>query len=144
MKIIVLVGISGSGKSTFASTTVRHNPERYVTLSRDKVRELIYGYTESDVHEYYGRNDFNYMERQVSDTLDVLISFWLKKGKDVIVDNTHLKRKYIEEYDKFGVDVETIFFGVDLDVAIERDSKRVRRVGEDVIRRQFKQCGSLL
>lgn len=29
-KLIILSGISGSGKSTFASTTVRHNPNRMV------------------------------------------------------------------------------------------------------------------
>ena len=138
-KLIILCGISGSGKSTFASTTVRHNPEMYICIGRDKIRELLYGYTEETVCEYYSRNDFNYLESQVTATQNNLINFWLKKDKTVIVDNTHLKQSYINYYDKFGVEVRVIYFDVLLKEALTRDMGRNRKVGEDIINRQYSQ-----
>jgi predicted kinase len=77
-KLILLCGISNSGKSTFASTTVQHNPDRYICVNRDKIRELLYGYTEQNIKEYYFRSDFNRLEERVSDVEESLIyiSFW--------------------------------------------------------------------
>jgi predicted kinase len=138
-KIILLCGISGSGKSTFASTTVRHNPERYISVNRDKLREGFYGYTEETVNEYYHRNDLNYLENQITAVQDNLIEFWLKRGKDVIIDNTNLKSSYIKHFDKFGVDTEVMFFDVTLKEALTRNIGRKRQVDEDVIKKQYEQ-----
>lgn len=138
-KIIILSGISGSGKSSFASTTVRHNPERYIVVNRDKLREAHYGYLEDTISEYYHRNDLNYLENQITAVQDNLIEFWLKKGKDVIIDNTNLKSSYIKHFDKFGVDTEVMFFDVTLKEALTRNMGRRRQVDEDVIKRQYEQ-----
>lgn len=138
-KIILLCGISGSGKSSFASTTVQHNPERYVIVQRDKLRELCYGYTEENVSEYYSRNDFNYLENQITSIQDRLITIWLKKGKDVIVDNTNLKLKYHKDFEKFSVPVEIVYFDVLLKEALTRNMSRKRKVSEDVIIKQYEQ-----
>lgn len=138
-KILVLSGISNSGKSSFTATTVQHNPERYVSVNRDKIRELLYGYTEETVNEYYGRSDFNYLENQVTAVQDNLINFWLKRGKDVIVDNTNLRLKYINEFSKFGVPIEVKFFDITLKEALTRNMGRKRKVDEKVIERQYGQ-----
>lgn len=136
-KIIILSGISG--KSSFASTTVRHNPERYVVIGRDKLREGHYGYLEDTISEYYHRNDLNYLENQITAVQDNLIEFWLKKGKDVIIDNTNLKSSYIKHFDKFGVETEVMFFDVTLKEALTRNMGRKRQVDEDVIIKQYEQ-----
>lgn len=136
-KLIVLVGISGAGKSTFASTTVRYNPDRYITVNRDKIRELLFGYTEETVHEYYGRSDFNRLEKQVTLYEDTLIHEGLMQDKTVIVDSTNLKHEYLKRFEYWNVPVEYMYFDVSIKDAIERDSKRVRKVGEEVIRRQY-------
>lgn len=138
-KLIILCGISGAGKSSFASTVVRHKPEKYICIGRDKVRELLYAYTEETVSKYYNRTDFNYLESQVTATQDKLIDFWLKKDKTVIVDNTHLKQSYIKDYNKFGVEVEVIYFDVLLKEALTRDMCRNRKVGEEIITKQYSQ-----
>lgn len=142
-KLIILVGISGSGKSTFSSTTVRHNPERYVIVNRDKIRELLFGYTEETIHEYYSRNDLSKLEKQVTAYEDILIKQGLSTGKDVIVDATHLKAEYIDKFKFFNIHTEIKFFDIDLKEAIERDSKRIRKVGENVIKRQYDQYNHL-
>ena len=141
--ILLLSGISGSGKSSFAKKVMDNNPTQYVIVNRDKIRELLFGYTEKTIVEHYTRDNFNDLESQVTATQDLLISFWLKNGKTVIVDNTNLRQKYIKEFDKFGVPVEVKFFDVTLKEAITRDMGRVRQVGEEIITKQYSQYLSL-
>ena len=143
-KLKILIGCSGAGKSTYAKEQFKKNPTETIIIGRDKIRELLYGYIEETVCEYYSRNDFNYLESQVTATQDNLINFWLKKEKTVIVDNTHLKQSYINDYDKFGVEVEIIYFDVLLKEALTRDMCRNRKVGEDIINRQYSQYINLL
>lgn len=136
-KIIILSGISNSGKSTFAATTVQYNPEKYIIVNRDKCRELCYGYTEETVKEYYLRSDFNYLENQITAVQDNLINFWLKRGKDVIIDNTNLKLSYIKYFDKFEVETEVIYFDITFKEALTRNMGRNRKVDEEIIRKQY-------
>lgn len=142
-KILILCGISGSGKSTFASTTVRHNTERYVVVNRDKLREAHYGYLEDTISEYYTRNDFNYLENQITAVQDNLIDFWLKRGKDVIIDATNLKTSYQKAFEKFNVPTEVIYFDVTLKEALTRNMGRKRKVDESVIEKQYQQYCNL-
>lgn len=136
-KIIITIGISGSGKSTFASTTVQHNPERYINVERDKIRNLLFGYTDETISEYYNRPDLNKLEKEVTRYEDLMIKEGLSQNKTVIVSNTHLTTKYINKYKFYNVETELMFFDVELNTALERNSKRVRRVGEDIIRKQW-------
>ena len=49
--IEVLVGISGSGKSSYAHEQWMIDPN-VVIVNRDKIRELLYGFTESRLRGY--------------------------------------------------------------------------------------------
>lgn len=136
-KIIVTVGISNSGKSTFASTTVQHNPDKYVVINRDKIRELLFSYTEETVSEYYHRPDFNKLEKQVTKYEDVLINEALCEGKIPIVDATHLETKYLERFKFWNVPVEVKWFDVTLKEALTRNMSRQRKVDESIIQKQY-------
>ena len=52
-KLMVLVGISGCGKSTFAKRQYESDPKNHLIVNRDKIRELLFGYTESTINDYY-------------------------------------------------------------------------------------------
>lgn len=136
-KIIVLIGISNSGKSTFAATTVQNNPDLYVAINRDKIRELLYGYTEQSICEYYNRPDFNVREKQVTKYEDTLIHEALNEGKTVIVDATHLDKKYIDRYKFWNVPIQIMWFDVLLKEALTRNKSRNRKVDEGVIVKQY-------
>lgn len=138
-KIIILSGISNAGKSRYATKTVQENPEKYVIVNRDKLREAHYGYTEETVKEYYLRSDFNYLENQITAVQDNLINFWLRKGKDVIIDNTNLKMSYIKDFNKFEVEVEIKYFDITLKEALTRNMSRKRKVDEKIIEKQYSQ-----
>jgi predicted kinase len=135
--ILLLSGISNSGKSTFAKTVVDAHPSEYIIVQRDKLREMAYGCTESNVWEYYSRKDFALLESQITAMQDSLISFWLKRGKTVIIDNTNLKKKYIKKFDKFKVSVEVKYFDINLEEALTRNMSRNRKVDENVIIKQY-------
>ena len=135
--IKLLIGVSGSGKSTYSHELWKTNPSEFVIINRDKIRELLFGYTESDIHNYYQRNDIVKLERKVTKYEDTLIYEALEENKTVILDATHLEKKYIERHEYWNVPIELIWFDTSLDEAIERDSVRSRKVGKDIITKQY-------
>lgn len=142
-KIIVLCGISNSGKSSYGANMVQENPSLYVLVNRDNIRELLYGYTEENISGYYQREDFYKLEKEVTLYEDTLIHEGLNLNKTVIVDATHLKSEYLKRFEFWNVPVEYIYFETSIPIAIERDSKRTRKVGGDIIKRQYNQYCNL-
>lgn len=141
------MGISGSGKSTLARAMVKEVPNS-VIINRDAIREMLFGYTALDIGNYYTREDFNALERQVSDIQDRLVKSHLQGDMSVILDNTHLQLKYINHVKSFGYPVEFIKVNATLEDAIARDYFRGqnggREVGEAVIKKQHAQYLTLL
>lgn len=142
--IKILVGISGSGKSTWASNYWLSKPESTIIVNRDKIRELLFGFTESNISQYYTTEKLGMFEKEVTKYEDTIIQEALASGKEVIIDATHLERKYIERYKIWNEETEVIFFEVSLDEAVRRDSLRHRKVGEKIIAAQFARFESLL
>lgn len=142
-KILVMVGISGSGKSTFAKRLYESKPEEHMIVNRDKIRELLFGYTEETIGSYYSRPDMFKCEGEVTKYEDLLIKQGLQDNKTVIVDATHLKIKYLNRFKSFNVQVDYVPLNVDVKVCKDRDSKRVRQVGANIIDRQYKQFQNL-
>lgn len=128
-KIVICKGLPASGKSTWAKDFVSKNQD-WKRVNKDDLRSMIQGDTWTPK-----------MERQILKTRDGLIRQWLGEGLNIIVDDTNLNPKHegtIREIGKsFGAEVEVKWFHVDVDVAIERDLKRPKSVGERVIRKMF-------
>lgn len=141
-KIIAMIGISGSGKSTAAKQLQEENPGSII-VNRDKLRELLYGYTEKSVVDHYSHPDFSKREAEVSKVQNRLIQGALLDGKVVIVDNTNLKLRFLNEYKKFGVPVESKFVDTNYVTCLERDENRERQVGKRVIDRQWQDLQNL-
>jgi predicted kinase len=136
-KIIVLIGCSNSGKSTWAHKQWEKNPQSTVIINRDKIRELLFSYTEDNVSEYYSRPDLSKLEKQVTKYEDTLINEALCEGKTVIVDATHLDVKYITRYEYWNKEIELVWFDVTLKEALTRNMSRRRQVDEAIITKQY-------
>jgi len=136
-KIIVTVGCSNSGKSTFAHNEWLKNPLNTVVINRDKLCETLFSYTEQSISEYYQRPDLSKLEKVVTKYEDTLIHEALQEGKDVIVDATHLENKYLDRFEFWNVPIEYVYFDISLEETLLRDSLRNRKVGEEVIRKQY-------
>lgn len=127
-KLFLTRGLPGSGKTTWAKSKVAENPEKYVRVNRDELREMMFNYTYTTELE-----SFLLMVR------DFIIKQALNANKIVIVDETSLKeevetriRKLLGEFG--DVDFEIVdFTNVPVEVCIERDRNRDRTVGENVI-----------
>jgi len=135
--IKVTVGISGSGKSTWAKEQWEKSPLNTIIVNRDKIRELLFGYTEENISEYYSRKDISKLEKQVTLYEDTLIHDGLNQNKTVIVDATHLKKTYLKRFEFFNVPVEYFYFTVSIEEAVKRMTNRQRKVDEVVIKKQY-------
>lgn len=135
--IKVTVGISGSGKSTWAKEQWEKSPLKTIVVNRDKIRELLFGYTEASISEYYSKTNIGKLEKEVTLYEDTLINEGLCQGKTVIVDATHLKMAYLERFKYWNVPIEYVYFDVTLKEALTRDMSRTRQVGKEIISKQY-------
>ncbi len=134
-KIIVTVGISGSGKTTWAKDYMVVNTH-VIRVCRDNLREMLFGYEPKYIVEYYNSPNLQQKEKEITNFEDNIIKNALIKGKDVIVDATHLQLRYCNRFKNFAVPVQYELFDVPLQVCIDRDTDRERQVGKGIIRNQ--------
>lgn len=128
-KLLVHRGISASGKTTAARELVQHG---WTRANRDDIRDTLHGGKWSRANE-----------KIVVKVRDAIIIAGLEAGQNVVSDDTNLSDKVVEHLRQLakrcGAQFEIRDFPIDLHTAIERDAKRVKSVGETVIRQQWNQ-----
>jgi predicted kinase len=123
MRIVVLVGLPGSGKSTYLRQTGTSG------LSSDAIRKLLADdETDQSIHV------------RVFQTLRYLLEQRLAIGRPVTwVDATNLtpeeRRPYIDIGGTHGCEVEAVFFDVPLEICLERNSLRERIVPVEAMKK---------
>jgi|SRR5579872_7427226 len=121
-RIVVLVGLPASGKSTYLERL------GVAALSSDLIRRLLADdATDQTIH---GR---------VFNTIRYLVRQRLAIGRPVTyVDATHLtpgeRRPYIKIAQSYGCVAEALFFDVPLEVCLDRNRGRARVVPEEAVR----------
>ena len=127
-KLIMLVGLPGSGKSTYGKKLCAS--ERFTAyLSSDKIREELYG---DESIQGDPSKVFRIMHNRLKD--------YLKKDIVVVYDATNVTRKnrravINEVKDLCDEGLEAHIVWAPYFQCIERDKQRKRTVGEDVIRK---------
>jgi predicted kinase len=95
-QVIINVGVSGSGKSTWSTEYIKNNIGNY-RINRDSIREQLVGTLDG----YYQRKDVTYLEKLVTNMEEISFVNMLGKGASIIVDNTNLKPSYIQKWVDF-------------------------------------------
>jgi predicted kinase len=137
-KVIMMRGLPGSGKSTYAKSLLAETPNTFKRINRDELRAMF-------DNSYWSKGN----EKFVKQVRDVLIIKALEEGKHVIVDDTNLAtsnethiRQMIEAFNKANndtVQVELVEFDTPLEECIARDAKRPKPVGAKRIREMHRQ-----
>lgn len=137
MKAIICVGISSSGKSTFAQEWVSVDIAHRVEINRDYVRFNIVS-PDSDWGTYKMTKA---NEQLVSEQCEKMIHRAKIFKSDVIISDTNLNAKYrnqlLDKLQSLGYDVEIKEFPISLEEAWKRDSLRASGVGHPVIYKQY-------
>lgn len=141
-KIIVLRGLQGSGKSTWAKQWVNEDPEHRIRFNRDDIRNMLGKYwvpsRETLINDIYK----SFLESAIFD-----------RHYNVVIDNMNLDEKYIneikeivrqrnemyedcEDIPQYEIEVKD-FFHIPLQICIERDAQRENPIGAEVIRRTY-------
>lgn len=120
--MIVLVGLPGSGKSTWADA------QKKTVLSSDALRLLLSGDEKNQA-----------IHARVFATMRFLLRQRLDLGARVtILDATHLARKWRKPWLKlaapYGATVEAVYFETPLETCLRRNRQRARVVPEAAIR----------
>lgn len=132
-KVLLLKGVPGSGKTTYAKKLLQESPHQYKRINRDELRAML------DDGLFSKGN-----ERFIRKMRDLMIVQALKDGKHVIVDDTNLVhrnelsiRQVVDEFNQENQDqVQVVVVEMDtpLEESIRRDAQREKPVGEKVIR----------
>lgn len=115
-------GLPGSGKSTWA------RQQDAVRANRDDLRMSMFG-------RYFGLT-FE-QENMITEVQQAIAAAALKAGKNVVVDDMHLRPKYLKVWDDFaqkhGAHFRTKEFLTPVEECQRRDRMRDRTVGSSVI-----------
>lgn len=140
-ELVILRGLQGSGKTTFAHEWVAQDPDWRFRVNRDDIRKSAY-------NMFWGLS--HHMEGTVSLAEVAQAEAALNAGLSVIIDATNLRARVVREWyavaNKLGVKVRVHDLLTPLEECIVNDMKREKKVGEDVIRNyndRFFQKGKL-
>lgn len=140
-EVIILQGIQGSGKTTWAKNWVQEDPKHRVRFNQDDIRNMFGVYWVSS------------RESLVKAMRDSFLNGAMLEGYDIVLDNMNLNQKtldeikeIVEEFNKwislspvdshYDIKYQT-FFDTPLEECIARDSKREHPIGENVIRSTY-------
>lgn len=129
LKILILIGIPASGKSTWSADYVRNNPN-WIRVNRDDFRLMLKNAQMCEPK----------IEDLITDLVVTTVEKALSKRANVIIDNTNLKVRYIKDFIekfKYSADIDFRVFDISLDKALDRDNNRTMKVGTEVIKRMF-------
>ncbi len=138
-ELIIMVGVSGSGKSVIAKQWVNAGRSNVVRFNRDSLRTMLY------VDVPWSSHNEELTRKYERDGIRLA----LRMGRDVIVDDTNCSVRVRHELEEIARDCRVRFrlvvMSTPIEICIERDFKREgkERVGEGVIKKQHKDLSGI-
>lgn len=141
-RVIMLCGLPGSGKTTYAKTLMEEGG--YLKLSIDEAVYERYGRYNVDYHHL----DYRRLETETYKELDSKLEDILNSGKSVLLDYGFLLKKQRDKYRKLATDkdayVYLLYFKASREVLLKRlEARNLREdpnalhVDEDLLERLY-------
>lgn len=129
--MIILRGLPGSGKTTWAREFIRENPE-YKRICKDDLRAM------------FDDGMYSFMNEQfIRDAQEDLVRCAHAARKNIILDDTNIRAEAVISLTALGLSagysVDVRDFDTPLEECIARDAQRARPVGENRIREMHQQ-----
>jgi len=147
-KVLILSGLSGSGKSMFARQFCAQHPN-YLRVNRDDLRRSLLSVSLPEYWQTWPDADKDRLEQVVNELQKTTIVAGLSRGWHILIDNTNLRLSYINDFRRLltsrfdAVDIQYQLIDTPIDECIWRDRYRDDSVGEAVIRKQAEQLAAL-
>jgi predicted kinase len=132
--LLILVGCPCSGKSTFAEYYSKFND--VFRVNRDEMRKML------QFKEQLEGSD----EALLSLMIEAMIETALRKGRNVLIDNTHTRKEFLMQLiTKFRpiADISFKVFDVPLEDLLARNAVRERKVPKDIIQTMYRSLQEL-
>jgi predicted kinase len=130
-RILILVGLPASGKSTFANNLLLAEPGCWVRSNKDSLREMAHA-------SHWSKNN----EKFILKLRDQIIMMAMADGKNVIIDDTNFGKhiNHIKDLVKGQaiVEINDSFLQVPVEECIRRDALRPKPVGKGVIMQMYR------
>jgi len=129
--IILTKGIPASGKSTWAEEEMKKHPNKYKRINKDLFREML------DCNKWSEKNETFLLRMR-----NIIVESSLVKGYDVIIDDTNFNNIHWESMCEIAKQIGNVqviekYFDITLKEALERNSKRLRVVPDNVIEKMY-------
>lgn len=117
--LVIMRGLPGCGKSTYARRWVKESPDTRAEVNRDAIREMLGGYTVGTPAQ----------EKMVTKIQHTTIRDLLKAGIDVVSSDTNIQTKYVRELVRIANNVGAEVYvhdmtNIPLDVVMQRNRDR--------------------
>ena len=143
MKAIITVGVSASGKSTYAEEMAK-NPD-WMEINRDNIRKEIWAKQHPGEPFVWFKWKWK-NENLVTARQSEMVGYAVKNKKNIIISDTNLNENVRTNLfivlTELGYGVELKLFEVSFEEALRRDTTRENGVGLSVIAKQFEQWHS--
>lgn len=137
-KIIILQGIPGSGKTTWSRKFLKGKKD-WVRINRDDLRDMRGDYWVPEQEKYITDLEFGALRTAMSHNYNIIFDSTNLNPKTIkkIQDEVTQFNEFFGEFIKDPYEIEFKLMDTPLEVCIERDAKRERSVGKDVIKRFY-------
>lgn len=136
--IIILRGIQGSGKSTWARIWVNQDSEHRVRINKDDIRRMLGKYWVSSREKLVNQIQQSIFYNALNNNFNIVIDNMNLNDLEIkkITDTIAFHNRHSDKEERYKIKYKD-FFNISLEECIKRDSKRENPIREEVIRSTF-------